>query len=143
MFEFLPLDVLIEIAQYNEIAWYNLYCVDIRFYDYTRSYIGIHHFIKIAVETNEYESGTETRLFGLLHSIYDEPADIDYFGNKFWYKCGKLHREGDLPALIYNNGDCAWYKDGELHREGDLPATINRYRKCIYRHGVIVKVIKV
>jgi hypothetical protein len=148
MFEFLPLDVLIEIAQYNETTWYNLYRVDMRFHEYARSYTGIHNFIKIAVKINE--SGTGTRLFGLLHSIYDEPAEIDRFGHKFWYKCGKQHREGGKPAVIYKGGDCAWYKDGKLHRDSldaqtgeSKPATINKYRKCIWHHGSLIKVIKV
>jgi hypothetical protein len=57
------------------------------------------------------------------HSIDDLP-EINYVGDRQWYKEGKLHRDGDLPAVIYDDGDQFWYKEGKLHRDGDLPAVI-------------------
>jgi hypothetical protein len=46
--------------------------------------------------------------------------NVDYKGNKRWFKNGELHRE-DGPALECPDGFKAWYQNGKLHRE-DGPA---------------------
>jgi hypothetical protein len=136
----LPLDVLIEIAAYDETAWYNLYRVDSFFREYAKSYVGIHKYISIATKTVIEFDYVNTFLFGFLHSIYDEPAVIIKNGDKKWYRSGLLHRDNDLPAIVRDGGYQYWFQNGLIHRDNDEPAMIGYlgYREW-YENGMLVK----
>ncbi len=73
-----------------------------------------------------------TILFGLLHSIDDQPSLIErtYMGRQdgmvvkeTWHYRGRLHREIH-PAMMMR-GHKKWYRHGFLHRGDDLPAVEN------------------
>lgn len=115
----LVLDVVKLIASFDKDTWYNLYRVDERFYNYTRSDAGIREYTLLATEHRSINNGykKETRLFGKLHSINDLPAVIYKNLSQEWYKDGKRHRDGDLPAIIRSDGGQEWYKYGKHHRE--------------------------
>jgi dipeptidyl aminopeptidase/acylaminoacyl peptidase len=75
-------------------------------------------------------------LDGKRHRHDDEPACIDYCGNKSWYRNGLYHRDGDKPAIVFANGDLYWYKNGKRHREDDKPAEIRANgAQCWYKNG--------
>ena len=42
-------------------------------------------------------------------------AEIDSYGNKFWFFNNKCHRVNG-PAVEWSNGDKFWYLNGNLHR---------------------------
>ena len=58
--------------------------------------------------------------YSQLHREGDEPAYIDTYGNKVWYKNGQRHREGDLPAVIYEDGSKRWYKNNNHYQSFNL-----------------------
>jgi hypothetical protein len=53
--------------------------------------------------------------------------EIDFCGNKFWYKNGLIHRENE-PAIEWVDNGKAWCYNGKYHKE-DGPA-------CKYASGV-------
>lgn len=118
----LILDILIEIASYDEDAWYKMTIANDEFALYSRSIAGIKLFRLLFTKdggNNTYIK--RTCIFGLLNSIEDEPAVVSVIGS-FWYKNGKYHRNNDLPAMVFKSGTQKWYKDGQLHRDGDMPS---------------------
>ena len=117
-------DVVLHIARFDEYAWYKLYRTDERFREYAQSYEGRQEFIRLFVERKNIGTVSSIRLFGLFHSIYDEPGFVCFGGSKSWYYCGHLHRDNDLPAIITYDGRMAWYQYGELHRDNELPAVV-------------------
>lgn len=81
-----------------------------------------------------------TKLFGMIHSHRDEPAEHVPEAYTAWYKCNLLHRENDLPAYIMYNDehvvdDQKWYWRGNLHRENDMPAVVTPNEQSWYQHG--------
>jgi hypothetical protein len=116
-------DVVLHIARFDEDAWYKLYCVDERFREYVQSYKGKHEFIRLFAERKNIATVSSIRLFGLFHSIYDEPGFVCFGGSKSWYYRGRLHRDNDLPAIITHYGRMAWYQHGELHRDSSVALT--------------------
>lgn len=83
-------------------------------------------------------SGTETRLFGMLHSEEDKPAVKCSDGTCKWYADGKPHRDGDKPAVVRTNGDKEWYYHGKRHRDGNMPAVINKHGKKWYQNNRLI-----
>jgi hypothetical protein len=142
--DWLPLDVLIEIATYDETAWYNLYRVDSLFHEYAKSKAGITKFIILATNTVIETYSINTYLFNKLHSIYDEPAVIIKDGDKKWYRQGLLHRDNDLPAIIRDNLYQYWYKNGLIHRDNKEPAIIiyTGYKEW-WINGIFVDVVTI
>jgi hypothetical protein len=174
----LILDTKIHIASFDADSWYKLTLIDDEFKEYSQTKAGINMFIKLFYMwethnevklniinyykefTNDVKRGV---LFGIPHSINDEPAEIltnmrawcnsgRYHrendlpaviftnGRKLWYKNGKCHREGDLPAYIYADGTQVWYKNDKPHRENDLPAAIyTDGRQQWYKYGKLIK----
>jgi hypothetical protein len=90
----------------------------------------------------------QQKLHGRLHSINDEPALIDQYGSKWWYKDDELHRDNDDPAVVHPNGTMMWYKNGKCHRDNGLPAIISAtggdlwYVNGIYLSGKQIKLLK-
>ncbi len=85
----------------------------------------------------------ETRMFGQLQSVDDEPSKIKYtlplgkLQQVEWHYQDELHREGDLPALIdVNYCFVAWCHHGFDHRENG-PAVIDLFDSQITwkKHG--------
>jgi hypothetical protein len=75
---------------------------------------------------------------GWLHRDSGGPAEICDDGAQFWYRDGIQHRDGDLPAIVHEDGSQFWYRDGEPHRDGDQPAEIwANGTRCWYRHGLL------
>jgi hypothetical protein len=120
----LILDILIEIASYDEDVWYKMTIANDEFALYSRGIAGIKMFRLLFTKdsgSDAYINGTY--IFGLLNSIEDEPGVITSSGS-FWYKNGKYHRDNDLPAMVFKSGTQEWYKNGEHHRDNDMPASI-------------------
>ena len=109
----LILDVKMYIASYDQETWIKMMLYDDEFHHYAYSDIGKKQFVN-----NFYQCiNNLTYLFNKLHSINDEPARIDYDGDKYWYYDGKIHRENDLPAVIDADGDKYWYYNGKRQRK--------------------------
>lgn len=60
-------------------------------------------------------------------------VDINFAGDKYYYKNNELHRE-DGPAIDCVNGFQAWFLEGVRHRE-DGPAVIFDDNKFWYFRG--------
>ncbi len=132
----LPLEQLVEIAARSHPAAWTMWLYSSAF--------------KRAVRTNPYEfrakviteTPTETRMWGLLHSINDDPAMM-LGKSAAWFRLGAVHRD-DAPAVvedgaIWGRGTRCfhkipglmtqilgefWYCDGVLHRGCGQPAVI-------------------
>lgn len=116
-------DVRKYIATFDAVAWLRLFMIDDEFKNYAVSREGIDTFIKMFTYIDN-NGSTRLRLFECLHSVNDQHALINAFGDKCWYFMGKLHRDNDKPAMVTKNDDKYWYKMGKLHRENDQPAAI-------------------
>jgi hypothetical protein len=105
----------------------------------------------------------EHHVYGYLHCLGDQPAELWENGTEFWYRGGLVHRDGDLPAVTwYGKEDTirramvrgsaidfhpaeipkphirsqSWYQNGERHRDGDRPAEVcANGDKYWYQHG--------
>ena len=63
----------------------------------------------------------------------DNNPEVDYMGNKRWYKDGMYHRE-DGPAVEHRDGWKGWWLNG-LHHRDDGPAAVwaNGYKEWWYK----------
>ena len=129
-------DVILHIARFDEDAWYKLYRVDERFYEYAKSDAGIKEFILLFTGKKFIFGEIMTTLFNQGHSINDEPAYTTLSGRQDWLYRGKYHRDNDLPALIIPGMTTRWYKNGLLHRDGDMPAVIDDNHTVWYKNGL-------
>lgn len=114
----LILDVKIYIASFDQEVWIKMVLYDDAFKQYAYT-LGARQFIELFHVKDE----KGTLLFGLNHSIYDQPSYIWKDGTLEWRYLGKRHRENDLPSVIYNSK--YWQLHGKMHRENDLPASIH------------------
>ncbi len=114
------------------------------------------------VDRLELNSMITTKLFGLLHSVDDAPAWIDYHvaakRPKFvgWYDRGVLHRGNDQPAYIdVHHHDVAWHirdfehadsrdqcgkhkqwrRPGVVKRCGGLPEIMTRWGPMVVQNN--------
>ena len=135
MLTVLPIELIQVIASKDKDIWYHLYQYHDRFKELAKTPALINLYQNLFVEYIINKNGTKyTKLFGLFHSINDQPAKVWNNGTKEWYKEGKLHRE-DGPAVEYSNGNKYWYLHGKRHREGRPAVERSDGEKRWYIHG--------
>lgn len=127
-----PMDVKLEIASKDPIAWYLLYRYDPEFRIFAQSNRGISMYIDLFMEVKTKLQimcslpdvmVTKYKLFGKLNRPGGLPAQSGGYAT-YWYKNDKYHRDNDLPAVVGMSGAEEWYINGVRHRDGDGPAVI-------------------
>jgi hypothetical protein len=112
-----PRDIKVIIAQYSdEHVWYQLYRVDEQFTDYAKTEEGCRKFIELFTKRIQYFNTFETRLFGKLHSIYDQPARVNFVivSCEEWYYQDQRHRDNGNPAIINEVGNKEYWENGKF-----------------------------
>lgn len=116
-----PIDIIILITRHDSAAWYNLAQIVPSFRAWTYSDQGRHAYaarFTVTRKTVSYSSDVfqhTTTLFGVLHSVNDQPAVVNECGNT-WYTAGRVDRGNDLPAIMTKNGNRHWYIDYTIGR---------------------------
>jgi hypothetical protein len=151
-----PFDIIKYVASFNPETWFRIMRINDAFALYACTDAGKREYVRLFTLITYVNGMTQTSLFGIVHSIYDEPAIIhkDY---KTWYINGLIDRNCDLPAYVCGliSSDCdlppyvcgdylfkKWYKNGKLHRDNDLPALIIYYpdgRNIWFRNGIPIQ----
>lgn len=123
-------DTVLYIASFNPETWFRLMRINNAFALYARADAGKREYVRLFALTTYVNDMAQTSLFGIIHSIYDDPA-ITHKVYSEWYMNGVIHRDCDKPAFIYKeNRYEKWYKNGKLHRDNDLPVVVD-YRDSV------------